>query len=316
MLDNWYSRQEIFDNKLDAMILRQQAQALTTYVPMNFKAQPNFSPSATDSCPRELYVKMKGAKRDVHVRQAHQGRWTRLGTLFGDMIQRDLLFIEKYVDDPPFIPARTDEGYPMWEDFAKKLHVINDDDVKFALFGKPDGILIHQPTGKRVGLEIKTKQTTHSRTSLYTMRNPEEKHVTQCVAYAIMYDVDEFLIVYGNLSKKSWNMTDEEYENNPDIRVFHVTITDEMKHELIRRLGDLVRAVNSDTPPPLDLSKWTFNNYKTACALSLTDDEFADIERQVTRVKKSRLPEWMKAQNVNALEFIRNIREGETTYES
>lgn len=308
MIDDWHSRQELFDNKLDALILRQQADALTKFTRFDFKSQPYFSPSATDSCPRELFVKMKGAKRDVQTRPPYQGRWTRLGTMFGDMLQRDLLFIEKYVDGAPFIPERTDEGYPMWEDFAKKLHVIDDNGVRFSLFGKPDGILRHVPTGIRVGLEIKSKQTTHSRTSLYSMREPEESHVKQCVAYAIMYDVSEYLIVYGNLSKKSWEMSDEDYEKNPDIRVFHVTITDEMKRDLVSQLSGVVQAFHNDTPPPLDLSRWTFNNYKTACALSLTDDEIDDIRSQVVRVKKSRLPEWKKRGYVEALEFIEAVR--------
>lgn len=309
MLDDWYKLPERYDNKLDAEYLKQQAYALTKYIPLDFKSQPYFSPSATDSCPRELYEKMRGAKRDVQARQPHQGRWTRLGTLSGDMLQRDLLFIEKYVTDAPFIPDRTDEGLPAWEDFAKKMHIIEHEDTRFSFFGKPDGILRHVPSNKRIGLEIKSKQTTAARTSLYSMKEPEAKHIEQCIAYGIMYDVSDYLIVYMNLSKKSWNMSDEDYASTPDLRVFHVEITDEMKQGLIERMASIVRASALGEAPPLDLSKWTFNNYKTACALSLKDEEYEDVKRQVERVKKSRMPDWKKRGYVEALEFIMTVRE-------
>ena len=47
----------------------------------------------------------------------------------------------------------------------------------------------------RVGLEVKSKQTTSARTSLHSMREPEEKHVKQCVAYSKMYEVDHYVIL-------------------------------------------------------------------------------------------------------------------------
>jgi hypothetical protein len=125
-----------------------------------------------------------------------------------------------------------------------------------------------------------------------------------------MYDVDYYLIVYINTSKKAWNMTDEEFTKSPDYKVFGIEITDEMKHEVLQTFADVTNAVENNEPPALDLDKWTFNNFKTSCALSLTEAEFTELEAKVKRVLKSRLPDWKKQQYYDALEFIKKVREG------
>lgn len=198
----------------------------------------------------------------------------------------------------------------MWEDFAKKAHIVEHRGHKFAIYGAPDGILIDTETNKDVGIEIKSKQTTAAQTSLYSMREPQADHVKQTIAYSIMYGVDDYIIVYVNGSKRSWSLTDEEYAKNPDLRAFHVRITDEDKTELLDYFADILDAVKNGTPPPLDLSKWAFNNYKTACALSLSDEEFAELQAQARRAMRSNMPDWKKAQYFDAVEFIENVRKG------
>ncbi|WP_155808607.1 hypothetical protein [Brevibacillus agri] len=246
----------------------------------------------------------------------HQGRWTRLGTAIGGMIQRDLLFIERHYERtfgeaPPFTVERTAEGYPAWEDFATRLHVVDYGGQRFALYGKPDGILRYKD-GRRVGLEIKSKQTTASKTG--SMREAEGKHVAQTVGYSEMYGsdaepIDDYLVVYVNAAKKAWAMTEDEYAKSPDLTAFHVTITQDDRMALLDELAGVVRAVKDGTPPKLDLDLWTFNSYKTACALSLTDEEFAEIGGQVRAMLKSRQPEWRKQQYYDAYEFIKALRE-------
>jgi CRISPR/Cas system-associated exonuclease Cas4 (RecB family) len=304
---------ETWDNGLDAQIHRQYAEILTKRQYFDFRSQPYFSPSSANSSKRELYVKVRGAKKDVEQRPAYQGRWTRLGTLVGDMIQRDLLFIEKHYENktqklPSFVPQRTDEGYPLWEDFAKTMKVIEHNGVKFSLFGTPDGILHHR-SGKRVGLEIKSKQTTAAQTSLYSMREPKEDHVKQTIAYSIMYGVDDYIIAYVNGAKKGWVMSDEDFEKNPDIRAFHIEITERDRQALLDDFAEVVKAAQDGNPPPLDLDKWTFNSYKTACALDLSDEEFDELKSQVRAVMKSGMPRWKKSQYFDALEYIREVRE-------
>jgi hypothetical protein len=90
---------------------------------------------------------------------------------------------------------------------------------------------------------------------------------------------------------------------------FHITVTDRDRHVLLDDLASVVQAVKDGTPPPLELDKWTFNNFKTACALSLTDAEFAALREQVRAMLKSRLPEWKKQQYYDAFEQIKAIRE-------
>ncbi|WNF07447.1 hypothetical protein [Brevibacillus borstelensis] len=316
MLDRYHAAPEVWDDQLDALIYEQQAKILRTRRYFDFKAQPYFSPSSANADKRELYEKLRGAKRDVQPKPPHQGRWTRLGTAIGDMIQRDLLFIERHYERtfgeaPPFTVERTPEGYPAWEDFATRLHVVEHAGQRFALYGKPDGILRYKD-GRRVGLEIKSKQTTASKTG--SMREAEGKHVAQTVGYSEMYGtaaepLDDYLIVYVNAAKKSWAMTEEEYAKSPDLTAFHVTITQDDRMALLDELAGVVRAVKDGTPPKLDLDLWTFNSYKTACALSLSDEEFAEIGGQVRAMLKSRLPEWRKQQYYDAYEFIKSVRE-------
>src|SRR5690606_31990304 len=117
--DDWHSQNELWDNELDAQIHRWYADP-----PKVWPQRPYFSPSSANSCPRELYVKAKGGKRDAFKRQPHQKRWTSIGTLVGDMIQRDILFIEKHYEKltgnkPRFKFERNEDGTPAFEDFAK-----------------------------------------------------------------------------------------------------------------------------------------------------------------------------------------------------
>lgn len=312
MLDEFHSQNEVWDNELDAQIHRWYAEVSPVY-----PKRPYFSPSSANSCPRELYVKAKGAKRDEFKRQPHQARWQRIGTSVGDMIQRDILFIEKYFEkltgnEPPFVFERTPDGRPMFEDFAKSNKLIDHDGERFYLYGAPDGIMRYvtdEDEVVRVGLEIKSKQTTPARTSLYSMRGPEEDHVKQVISYSLMYNVDYYIILYVNTAKQSWNLSDEEYEKTPDIRAFCIEITDKDRTMLLDRLAEVQRAIRTNCPPKLDLDKFTFNNFKTACARDLSDEEFDEIKETVKRVLKSGLSDWKKQQYYDAFEFIREVRE-------
>jgi hypothetical protein len=163
----------------------------------------------------------------------------------------------------------------------------------------------------RVGLEIKSKQSTPAKTSVHSMREAEEGHRKQCVAYSIMYGVDYYIILYVNTAKKAWVMSDDEYEATPDIRAFGFEITDADRAELLDNFAEITRCINTDTPPALDLSRWTFNGFKTACALDLADDEFQTLKAQVKRAQRSGLPQYVKDQYVDAFMFIQDVREGE-----
>jgi hypothetical protein len=195
----------------------------------------------------------------------------------------------------------------MWEDFAKTMKVIEHNGGKFSLFGTPDGILRHR-SGIRFGLEVKSKQTTSAQTSLYSMREAKEDHVKQVTAYSIMYGVDDYVIAYINASKKGWVISDEDYEKNPDIRAFHIEVTERDRKALLDDFAEVVKAAQDGNPPPLELDKWTFNSYKTACALDLSDEEYDELKTQVRAVMKSGMPNWKKQSYYDAIQFIKEVR--------
>jgi hypothetical protein len=62
--------------------------------------------------------------------------------------------------------------------------------------------------------------------------------------------------------------------------------------------------------PAVDLDGWKYNDYKTAIAKGLTDEEFDILKAQVKRAQRSGLPQYKKDQYYEAYEFIREVREG------
>jgi hypothetical protein len=264
---------------------------------------------------------MRGAKRESSDRPPHQGRWVRIGTAIGDVIQRDILFAEKHYEKsigvvPPFTFERNQHGEPMFEDFAKMNAVIKHNGKSFALFGTGDGVMRYvSEDGEilRVGLEVKSKQTTSAMTSSYSTRNgPKDDHVKQCVCYSKMYDVDYYVILYVNASKKSWNMTAEEFAKNPDIAAFGLHITKDMRNEVLDHFADIVESAETGNPPKLDIDKWLFLDFKRTVSLSLSDEELAEIKRQVSALQRSSLPEFKKKGPAEALAEIERIRADST----
>lgn len=311
LLDEFYSLPEVWDDELTRQIHEWYANAEKVW-----PKRPYFSPSSTNSCPRELYMKAKGAKRDVTKAQPHQSRWRRLGTVVGDFIQEDILKIERNFEKktgnaPRFKFVRNEDGTPMFEDFAKTNKLIEHNGEKFYLYGAPDGIMNYvTDDGEivRVGLEIKSKQTTPARTSTYSLREPQQDHAKQCIAYSAMFDCDYYVVLYVNAAKKKWNMTEDEYEKTPDLRAFCMHITDEDRNGLFDELAENIKAVNSGNPPKLDIEKFRFNNFKTACANDLSEAEVDELETYAMAVKYSSLPSWKKQSIADDVETIKELR--------
>lgn len=277
--------------------------------------KPYFSPSSSGSCPRELYLKIKGAERDKQEVQPHQTRWQHIGTKIGDMIQEQVLLMEYHLENltqvkPKFKFVRNEFAEPMFEEFAYTKTLIKD---KYYLMGTTDGIMYYQlPNGEilRVGLEVKSKQTSYSQTGDFSMKQADPKHKLQTVAYSIMYNVDFWIIVYVNGSKKSWNMSEEDFNKYPDIRAFGHYVTQDMKDKLIAKFDGIIDAVEKNDPPKLDLTKWTFNNFKKACALDLSQEEFVELIEEGIRITKSNLPAYVRKSVEDAIVYIDKEREG------
>lgn len=313
LLDDYYSLPETWNNELDKQIARWYSKP-----PQVWPKRPYFSPSSLGDCPRELYLKAKGAKRDQGRDKPWRGRWRQLGTLGGDMIQRTMLDIEDNYEKqtgnaPRFRFLRNADGTPMFEDFAKTNKLVEHGGEKFYLYGAPDGIMEYvTDDGEqiRVGLEIKSKQGTPARTSLYSMKGPDEAHARQVVAYAEMYDCDYYVILYVNYAKQGWNMTEEQYAKTPDIRAFCQRVTAEDKARVFDKAAMVTKAVREGKPPKMDLSGYTFNNFKEACAKSLSEEEVEELRKQAQIAKHSSLPAWRIASITRAVEEIEEFRKG------
>lgn len=252
-----------------------------------------FRSSSTGSCLREQTMKvidfMEGTKRADKrgLKQPHQTRWTALGTAIGDIMQFFVLLMEKHyerlVGEPfAFRFERDEVGHPMFEQFTTTYKAFKSGNMQWATGGSVDGIMIFTDPedGKeyRVGLEIKSKQTSAARTSHYSMKEPDKKHVWQVKNYAMLHDLDSYLIVYFNASHKTWEYTPEEYAKTPDFRVFGIHVTEEDKKAVRERFWTAVECAYAGTYPELDLSAWTFNDYKVACATSLTHKELDRLD--------------------------------------
>jgi hypothetical protein len=320
-LNTWHSYREPFDTKLDIALHEAYSKEMRKYKPTDFKSAPYFSPSSAGSSDRELYVKAIKMPRDEDVVKPWQRRYTARGTAVGDWLQRELLLAERHYekftgDKVPFKIARTDEGAPFFEDFVKTQKFIEHNGQRFSFFGTCDGVLeyVDAVTGeiKRIGLEIKSKQTSYSETGFQRMKGPKEDHVKQVTCYDFMYGpFDGYLIIYINCSIKAWFMTDEEHAKAPDFRVFGVDITDEMRAKINDKFAYVAKCVAEGTPPALDLETFRFNNFKRSCALSLSEDEFELLKAQVKRLMRSGLPQWKKDSCYEAFEFIREVREAQ-----
>ena len=312
-LDEWYSLPEIYDNDLDKQIHEWYVDA-----PNVFPKRPYFSPSAANSCQRELYYKSIRAEKDADRKPPFQGRWQDIGTRVGDMIQRTVLAMERNLSEKGSFPSRfrferTRKGQPMFEEFSKKNKKVEHKGWSFYLFGATDGVMeyAHPETGEiiRVGLEIKTKQTSAARTSLYSLKEPDVKHVKQCVSYAEMFDLDYFIVLYVNTAHKGWEYPEGEYEKSPDIRAFGIEITPEDKEEVFDYFVEVLEAVNDMEPPALDPEKWTFNNFKKIIALEMTEEEVDEVRRKKNRVMRSGMPKFIKETYAECLRTIERIRE-------
>ncbi|MBS4195365.1 hypothetical protein [Lederbergia citri] len=314
MLDEWHSLPETWDNALDAQIAKWYSNPPQVWPE---RGAPYFSPSAATKCPRELYMKAMRAKRDVKTVQPHQSRWQKLGTAFGSVIQREILAIERNFErltgnKPRFTFEKNPDGTPRFEEFAKTNKLVEHNGEKFYLYGAPDGIMRYlTDDGEviRVGLEIKSKQQSPSKTSTKSLTKAQESHEAQTALYAYMYDCDYYIVLYVNGAKRAWDMSAEEYADFPDIRAFCRRITDADRKPLFDKFAMITKAIRENNPPSVDLDGWKFNEYKTAIAESMSDSEYEYLKNHLKLVLKSGLPDWKKQAYYDAFEFIKSVRE-------
>lgn len=317
MINTYDSFPEIHDKQIDLYLLETEVALLKKEMNEPYERFIGFTPSSANSCKRELYHKLKGDKRDREPQQPHQNRWKELGTLTGKMMQRKLLFIAKHYkqltgEEPPFKPLFLNMNglkVPAWEGFAQVQKVYNHNGLEIPIQGQPDGILIYKD-GKRVGVEFKTKQTSYNKTSNYSLREAQQDHVKQVYAYSKLYGLDEYLIVYVNLAKKSWELNEEDQMKYQDIRAFYVNVDEERKIKLLDEFAEVVEAVKENKPPKIDVDKWAFNNFKRAIAESATDEEIKELEQEYEECLNIMKPTAFDKQHLQNLEAVLSYIKG------
>lgn len=304
------------DDELTAWLYRKYLEVME--VPnLPPKDAPFYRTSSTGSDKRSLALMARNAKEDKRSMQPHQARWVNIGTAVGDVVQMFVLLMEKHYErllDKPcsFRFERVGNDYPHFEQFSTKYMQIESEGVRYAFGGSVDGILIYTNSkGKetRIGLEVKSKQTSAARTGLWSMKEPEYKHVEQVKAYSILHDLDQYIVLYVNCAHLSkWEYTLDDYAKTPDIRAFGIQIGEAEKQEVLDTFADATIAAKIGKLPKLDASKWTFNNLKRECSLSLSKDELDELYEDYSNMPKTKKAEKYRKDMKKMLDEIERYR--------
>lgn len=221
---------------------------------------PRFSPSSSDKCDRELFYKAVRAEQDAKTMYPFQRRWTRNSTAVHEAVQRTLLEAEVLLDSPKFLVERMeDTGLPAWERNVEKWKVFQHQGTEFVLYGMMDGILVYED-GSRIGFEFKTKS--NSVAQIKQAKEPQGSHVAQCVAYSLLFGVDEYLITYESVAKDKWSTNELARD---DVKVFYVKVTEKQRQELLDKFARIAYNVEDGEVSEPNFSKCLFCPFKSKC---------------------------------------------------
>lgn len=264
---NEISSKDYFDIiEVEELVLKEQAHAIHVMkTPKAYpKNLPRFSPSSSDKCERELFLKSIKADKDESTGHAFQRRWTRNSTAVHGAVQKTLLEAEIMLDHPDFRVVRVEEGLakglPAWEKNIEGWKVIKHNGVTFVLFGMCDGLLKYKD-GTKVGFEYKTKS--NSVAQIKQIKEPQESHRLQVVAYSILFDVNEWLITYESVAKDKWSTGENA---RLDFKVFYVNVSDLDRKRLLDKWAEVAENIEDGEISRPNYSKCLFCPYKTKCA--------------------------------------------------
>ena len=260
------------DKEIETLLLRQKEYevSLIGEKPSYPKDLPRFSPSSADSCNRELFYKNLKASRDEDNMTSWQRRWTENSTGVHEARQRNLLYGEKYVNNPDFTVERIvdkdnplRDGLPAWEKPLEGWKVITHKGVKIVVTGMMDGILRYKD-GTRVGFEFKTKSNSVAQIKqIKKQGSPAPHHKKQCIAYSILFGIDEFLVTYESVAKDKWGTAQGGRE---DMVAFYIKITEKQRQDLLDKWAGIGENVETGELPDGDNKKCMFCPFKTECA--------------------------------------------------
>lgn len=260
--NEWHSKDRWGIPEVERVLLRQKELEISM-MGRPKGARPHkyiFSPSGASKCSRELWFKAMGEK-PIDDKFPYHRRWTRNSTAVHEATQRDILSMTMTMKDPAFKIVLNDDGLPLWEENIKTHKLFNHKGVEFAILGMMDGILDYKD-GSKIGFEFKTKSNSIGQVGNYKMKEPAPYHKTQCVAYSLLFGLDEFILMYEAVAKDQWNKGDEA---KPDIRTFYHRVTEEDRQELLDKFANVVKAVETKQIPPMEMDKCMFCPYKHIC---------------------------------------------------
>lgn len=222
-----------------------------------------FSPSSVAKCERELIYKARKTPKDEITRYPYQHRWTRNSSAVHGAVQRDLLYMPHVLKDPIFTVHFMDDGLPAWESNIKKFRPMKHNGESFLMYGMMDGILEYKADDSMVGFEFKTKSTTIGTVGSFKLKAPAQEHISQCVAYSLLFDLDEFILMYESVAKDGWM---KGADAKIDFRTFYHKVTEQDKMDLLNKLAEVTRMYNAGVLPPKEEDKCIFCPYKSTCS--------------------------------------------------
>jgi CRISPR/Cas system-associated exonuclease Cas4 (RecB family) len=252
-LDELHSLDLPVDFEIEKLLLDDGLAALGKDNSLNFeKGLVTFTPSSASKCERELYYKAKHAGRDEQSFYPYQRRWTRNGSAVHGAVQRDLLYAEKYLVSPKFKVQRTRTGSPAWE--RNLRHVRKFDH---------NGVRVYTLDDSKIGFEFKTKSTTITAIGSYKLKNAQQSHKEQCIAYSLLFGLNEFILLYESLAKDNWT---KGAEAKPDLRAFYLEVTNEDRETMLDKFAGVAKLVRSGDLPGANTDKCIFCPYKDRCS--------------------------------------------------
>ena len=276
-LDGFYG-----DYELESLLLKQKQWELSL-----IKKKPTydtkivrFNPSGASKCQRELFFKMTGVEGDFSELFPYHKRWTRNAEAVHQFFQRDMLYMEKVLNNPLFTVARVQDvlgddieearkNLPAWEKNLLSWKEFDHNGEKFLINGMMDGVLKYQPEDKLVGFEFKTKSTTIATVGTYKMKDVQESHRQQCVSYSCLFfgdpyedRTDSFVVMYESLAKDGWTKGAEARE---DFRTFQVNVTRDDRMTLLDKFSEVAKMVRENNLPDMEEDKCFFCPFKEIC---------------------------------------------------
>lgn len=236
--------------EVEEILLKQQAKLVEVMKTKKTYPRdvPRFSPSSAGKSNVELFLKGIKAPKDEQTTYPFQNRWTRNSTACHNGIQRQLLEAEFILDNPDFKVKRLPDGLPAWEKNIEGWKLIEHNGQKFVVFGMCDGVLEYKD-GSEVGFEYKTKS--NSVAQIKQIKEPQPSHKAQCVAYSILFGVDEWLLTYESVAKDKWTTNENA---RPDFKIFHVKVTEKDRNRLLDKWSKVAEHIENGELPENDLT--------------------------------------------------------------